>query len=242
MCAAGSINLCPDGRLVGRDRPGAFAELVAVPSHAAVPVPDGLSDDVAVMTEPLANAVHVATKAVAEHTTVFVIGAGPIGVLMVAASRAFGARRVWVTDVDPGRLRIASGQGGEALDVGTAVEEVRAASDGWGADVVIDAVGLEPTWRSALDAVRPGGTIVEVGLGAPAGSLDYFRVLNKEAVIRGSYGWKDREFDAALGWLAGGTVNVDGWVTRAPLVEGQRAFEELVDGGGGRFKVVLGFG
>jgi threonine dehydrogenase-like Zn-dependent dehydrogenase len=144
--------------------------------------------------------------------------------------------------VDPGRLRIASGQGGEALDAGTAVEEVRAASDGWGADVVIDAVGLEPTWRSALDAVSPGGTIVEVGLGAPAGSLDYFRVVNKEAVIRGSYGWREPEFDVALAWLATGKVALDGWISHAPLAEGQRAFEELVDGTGSRFKVVLGFG
>ena len=67
-------------------------------------------------------------------------------------------------------------------------------------------------------------------------------MLNKEATIRGSYGWRDAEFDEALAWLAAGTVGVDGWVTHAPIADGQRAFEELVDGDGSRFKVVLGFG
>jgi L-iditol 2-dehydrogenase len=242
MCAAGSINLCREGRLVGRDLPGAFAERFVVPSGAAVPLPEGLPDDVAVMAEPLANAVHVASKAVGEGASVFVIGAGPIGASMVAAAPLLGARRVWVTDVDRGRLEFARRQGGEVLGADSAVDEIQAATDGWGVDVVIDAVGLESTWRSALEAVSPGGTIVEVGLGAPVGSLDYFRVLNKEAVIRGSYGWKEREFRVALDWLAMGTVDVDGWITRAPLADGQRAFEELVDGDGSRFKVVLGFG
>jgi len=241
-CAEGSINLCRDGRLVGRDRPGAFAELVAVPAEAAVAVPDEMPDDVAVMTEPLANAVHVATMAVSAGGSVFVIGVGPIGSLMVAASRAMGAGRVWATDVDPNRLRFAARMGGVPLAVDGAVDAVVGATEGWGADVVIDAVGVEATWRTALDAVRPGGTVVEVGLGAPAGSLDYFRVLNKEATIRGSYGWRDAEFDEALAWLSAGTVDVGGWISRTPLAEGQRAFEELVDGDGSRFKVVLGFG
>jgi L-iditol 2-dehydrogenase len=241
-CLEGSINLCRDGRLVGRDRPGAFAELVAVPAGAAVAVPGGMPDDVAVMTEPLANAVHVATGAVPADGSVFVIGAGPIGSLMVAASRAMGAGRVWATDVDPDRLGFAARMGAEPIDADEAVDAVVGATGGWGADVVIDAVGVETTWRTALDAVRPGGTVVEVGLGAPVGSLDYFRVLNKEATIRGSYGWKDVEFDEALAWLSAGAVAVDGWISHAPIADGQRAFEELVDGDGGRFKVVLGFG
>lgn len=241
-CDAGATNLCRDGRLVGRDLPGAFAERFAVPSRAAMPLPEALPDEVAVMTEPLANAVHVASNVIGDGASVFVIGAGPIGVLMVVAARLLGASRVWVSDVDEGRLAFARRQGGEPIDAGSVADEIRTASDGWGADVVIDAVGVEATWRSALDAVRPGGTIVEVGLGAPAGSLDYFRVVNKEAVIRGSYGWREPEFDVALAWLATGRVSVDGWVSRASLADGQRAFEELVDGDGSRFKVVLGFG
>ena len=97
-CRAGDVNRCADGRLVGRDLAGGFAELLTVPADAAVPIPGGLPDDVAVLTEPLANAEHVAARAVNPGDTVFVIGSGPIGALMVRAAILHGAAQVFVTD------------------------------------------------------------------------------------------------------------------------------------------------
>jgi L-iditol 2-dehydrogenase len=236
-CAEGRTNLCAEGRLVGRDLPGGFAELLAVPTGAAVVLPDGIEDHVAVLTEPLANAVHVARTAVAKGDVALVIGSGPIGVLMAKAALLEGANRVLVTDPVSERLRFATAQGAEAV-AGDPMQAAHAATDGGGADLVIDAAGFEATWALGLRAVRPGGRIVEVGLGSGSGTVDFFGVLGKEATITGSYAWTDDDFARSIELLDGGALRTDGWITTMPLAEGHRAFEELT-GGGDAFKVVL---
>jgi L-iditol 2-dehydrogenase len=239
-CRAGDINHCATGRLVGRDLPGGFAERFVVPERAAVPIPPDMPDDVATLTEPLANAVHVASRGVRPGDRVFVIGAGPIGVLMARAAMLFGATDVHVTDPVAERLRLAEAQGAVALNAGgDPGDAVRAATGGRGPDLVIDAAGFEATWALGLRAVRTGGRIYQVGLGAASGSLDYFAVLGKEATITGSYAWTDDDFARALDLLAAGEVDPTGWITRMPLEGGQSAFEELTGGQPGRFKVVL---
>ena len=238
-CRRGDINHCANGRLVGRDLPGGFAERFAVPAHAAIPIPRELSDEVATLVEPLANAVHVAGRAVRPDDRVLVIGAGPIGVLMSRAALRFGAGDVHITDPVPDRLAIAEAQGAIPLAGDDPAAAIRAATAGRGADLVIDAAGFEATWALGLEAVRTGGRIVEVGLGAAAGRLDYFAVLGKEVTISGSYAWTDDDFARALELVAAGELDPTGWFTRMPLAEGGRAFEELASGLGGRFKVVL---
>jgi len=237
-CRAGNINQCATGRLVGRDLAGGFAELLVVPASAAVPIPSDLHDDVAVLVEPFANAVHVASRAVNAGDRVFVIGSGPIGVLMARAALLHGAARALVTDPVRERLRFAEAQGAEVLPEGDPEPAVLEATEGEGADVVIDAAGFEATWALGLRAVRPGGHIYEVGLGAPSGSVDFLTVLGKEATITGSYAWTDDDFDRSLALLIDGALRPTGWITRMPLDRGPEAFEDLVDGAG-RFKVVL---
>jgi L-iditol 2-dehydrogenase len=239
-CHAGDVNHCATGMLVGRDLPGGFAERFAVPAGAAVPIPPDMPDDVATLTEPLANAVHVASRAVRPGDRVFVIGAGPIGVLMARAALLSGAADVHVTDPVLGRLRLAEAQGAVALGGGgDPADAVRNATGERGPDLVIDAAGFEATWALGLRAVRTGGRIYQVGLGAASGSLDYFAVLGKEATITGSYAWTDDDFELALEMLARGDIDPAGWITRMPLEDGQRAFEELTGAEPGRFKVVL---
>jgi L-iditol 2-dehydrogenase len=236
-CAEGRTNLCVEGRLVGRDLAGGFAELLAVPSDAAVALPAEIDDLDAVLTEPLANAVHVAHTAVTKGDVALVIGSGPIGVLMAKAALLEGADKVLVTDPLADRLRFATAQGAEAVQ-GDPIEAVLAATDGDGADLVIDAAGFDSTWALGLRAIRPGGRIVEVGLGSGSGTVDFFGVLGKEATITGSYAWTDEDFARSIELLAGGALRTDGWITTMPLAEGQRAFETLT-GGGDAFKVVL---
>jgi 2-desacetyl-2-hydroxyethyl bacteriochlorophyllide A dehydrogenase len=237
-CREGAINHCLTGRLVGRDLPGGFAERFAVPAAAAVTLDANLSDDVAVLAEPLANAVHVASRALREGDTVFVIGAGPIGVLMAKAALVYGAGRVLITDPVADRLTRAVAQGAESVGGDDPAESVVEATDGVGADVVIDAAGYEATWAMGLRAVRHGGRIDEVGLGSPSGTVDFFGVLGKEATIVGSYAWDETDFARAIELLEDGALDPSGWLTSMPLADGQRAFQELVDGAG-HFKVVL---
>jgi threonine dehydrogenase-like Zn-dependent dehydrogenase len=80
---------------------------------------------------------------------------------------------------------------------------------------------------------------VEVGLGAPSGSLDYFSVLGKEATITGSYAWSEADFARSFDLLSQGALDPSGWITTMPLDEGQGAFEQLTTPGSDLFKVVL---
>ena len=239
-CASGAINHCATGRLVGRDMAGGFAEQFAVPAASAIPFDADVPDEVATLTEPIANAVHVTSRSVGNGDRVFVIGAGPIGVLMAKAAFLQGASRVLVTDPVPERLRLAEAQGAEPVSGEDPAASVVEATDGEGADVVIDAAGYEATWAMGLRAVRTGGRIDEVGLGAASGTVDFFAVLGKEVTIAGSYAWGDEDFARAVQLMAQGVLDPAGWITTMPVEDGQRAFQELVDGSG-RFKIVLTF-
>ena len=238
-CRAGDINHCATGRLVGRDLPGGFAERFVVPVTSAVPIPPDLPDDLATLTEPLANAVHVASRWVRPGDRVFVIGAGPIGVLMSRAALLFGAADVHITDPVAERLGRAEAQGARRLTGDDPAAAIRAVTGGHGPDLVIDAAGFEATWALGLETVRTAGRIVQVGLGAPAGRLDYFAVLGKEITLTGSYAWSDDDFARALELIAAGELDATGWFGRMPLADGQRAFEELASGRGGHFKLLL---
>ncbi len=237
-CREGRPNLCTSGRLVGRELTGAFAERFAVPAKAAVPIAEEVPDDLATLTEPLANAVHVTSRAVRSGDDVLVIGAGPIGVLMARMALQQGARRAFTTDPIASRRELAKAQGATPLEGEDLEVAIREATDGRGVDVVIDAAGFEATWALALRAVRPGGRIEAVGLGAPAGRVDFFAIAGKEVSVTGSFAWTDDDFARSLELIERGAIDTTGWFTTMPLAEGQRAFEELVDTTE-RFKVVL---
>jgi 2-desacetyl-2-hydroxyethyl bacteriochlorophyllide A dehydrogenase len=237
-CRQGAINRCRTGLLIGRDLPGGFAERMVVPVGSVATLPDPLGTEAAVLIEPFANAVHVVATAPAADATVLVIGAGPIGVLMACAAMLDGARRVLVTDPVAERLARAARHGAVPIsgdDLGSAIAD---ATDGAGVDLVIDAAGFPATWALGIEAVRTGGRIVEVGLGAPRGELDYFAVLGKELTISGSYAWGKQDFARSLALIVEGRLDPTGWTTSMPLADGARAFERLVSEAP-PFKVVL---
>jgi 2-desacetyl-2-hydroxyethyl bacteriochlorophyllide A dehydrogenase len=237
-CRDGRPNLCRSGRLVGRELSGAFAERFAVPGRAAVPFPVDVPADLATLTEPLANAVHVTERSVREGDDVLVIGAGPIGALMARMTLERAARRAFIADPIASRLELARAQGATPLEGDDPTAAVLEATDRRGVDVAIDAAGFEATWTLGLRALRPGGRFEAVGLGTPGARVDVFAIAGKELQVTGSFAWTDGDFARAIELIAGGAIDTTGWFTTMPLAEGQRAFEELVDTTE-RFKVVL---
>jgi L-iditol 2-dehydrogenase len=237
-CRGGRPNLCRSGRLVGRELTGAFSERFVVPERAAVRFPSDVPDDLATLTEPLANAVHVTSRAVQTDDDVLVIGAGAIGVLVARMALELGARRAFVTDPIASRLDLARAQGATPLDGEDPATAALEATDGRGVDVAIDAAGFGTTWDLGVRSLRPAGRFEAVGLGTPEVRVDVFAIAGKELTITGSFAWTEGDFDRAIALIAAGAIDTTGWFTTMPLDEGQRAFEELV-GATERFKVVL---
>ena len=172
-CLQGQPNLCLERQGLGMQLDGAYAERVVVPEAMADPIPDALSFEDAALVEPLAVAMHAVDLApFGPADTVAIVGAGPIGLLALLAVRRRGAGRILVTDRDPHRLELARALGAdEAIDVsaGDPVERVLAATDGRGADAVLEAVGIAPTVAQSIAIARPGGTVTWVGNSAPGG-------------------------------------------------------------------------
>jgi L-iditol 2-dehydrogenase len=228
-CREGRPNLCPSRRLMGMDFPGAFAEAFVIPAAQLMGVPDGLEDGEACLAEPLANGLHSAGRSVTTGDDVLVIGAGAIGLFAARGAVLAGAARVLVTDRLASRLALVGALGGEPVPAEGAEAAVAAATRGDGVDVVIDAVGLPATWALAIAAVRYGGRIEAIGLGAPEGPVSYHALVTKGVTLAGAYACVPADFERSLALLADGGVDVGSWITTVPLGEGQRGFETLVD-------------
>ena len=219
-CQAGRENLCPRRRLLGLDCPGTFADLVAVPAAALVPVPAGVPAEVAALTEPLATALAVFSGYdLSPGQRVAVIGCGSIGLLAVYAAVRAGAT---VIAADPVAARRQA-----ALEVGAS--DVAESAEQWpagAADFVVDAVGIEQTWTAALKAVRPGGVVDVVGLGQASGVVAVGDIVRSGLTLRGTYAYTRDDFAAALAMLAEQPPSTS-WLERLALKKGPAAFESL---------------
>jgi L-iditol 2-dehydrogenase len=238
-----------DGRMVLGVSPGeyrrhgAFAEYVAVPQHVLCRVPAGVSFEQAAMTEPVAVAAHaVALTPVALGDAAVVVGAGMIGLCLVQVLRAAGCARVFAVDLDAARLEMAARLGADVvLDPRTAdvAKEVAQATEGRGADVAFEAVGLASTVAAAIAAVRRGATVTLVGNLSPAVEIPLQAVVTRQLRLQGSAAIAG-EYPAALWMIERGVVNVDAMRSAvAPLAEGPLWFDRLYRKERGLMKVVL---
>jgi threonine dehydrogenase-like Zn-dependent dehydrogenase len=179
-CARGLTARCERGQLFGWVERGAGlhggqAELVRVPlaDSTLLPLPRDLAPEAGLLLgDVLATGHHCAVMAGASPDTICaVVGCGPVGLMAVLAARELGAERVFALDAVPERLAFAARLGAEPADIssGGAVERIRQATGGRGADAVLEAVGTAASSRMAYDLVRPGGTIAAVGVHHEAG-------------------------------------------------------------------------
>jgi L-iditol 2-dehydrogenase len=252
-CRHGRFNLCERRELIGAHRPGAFAEYVLVPAAACLPVPRsrGAGADssaaiaiaVAAMAEPVACAVRAVRLAgVGLGDRLLVLGGGPIGLLCARLAALAGAT-VALSDTNPARLEMARAWGVElpmsAEDAGDPAA-VSSVFTGGAPDAAIDAVGLELTRRSAIRAVRRGGSVVFIGLHETGASFDGNDLVRNEVVVRGCFAYSPADFETACTLLATGALpGADSWLSQRPLDEGASSFAELVDTQPDVLKIVL---
>jgi threonine dehydrogenase-like Zn-dependent dehydrogenase len=243
LCRRGSTHLCRNRQVFGMDRPGAFAELVAVPARIVYPMPAAMTAVQGALVEPLANGIHVLSLAAGHPLqTVVILGAGPIGLMCLQAAIQRGAERVAVSETHPGRREVALALGAAAVwdpRGGGLGGHVEGFTDGCGADLVIDAVGSAETKREAVTASRPGGEIVWIGLHGDEVTLSSFDLILAERRLTGSYGAGDGDIRTAIQWFSEGRARTDPWVETAPLSRGAEAFFAALRQEGSAVKVVL---
>jgi len=244
LCQAGHQNLCPLRQLVGAHRPGAFAELVAVSAASCTRLPANLSPVAGSLAEPLACGVRAArVGGVGDGTSVAIFGAGPIGLMCVSACRRVGGEVRLVVDMHAGRLTTAARWGALATCNASSDDPVAAArrvSGGLGVDVAIDAVGASATRRAAIEAVRPGGVVVFLGLHEAESAVQANHVVRSEVRITGSFAYTPTEFAEAVRMLAKGDVRVSSdWLEERPLAACAASFAQLIDAPPAIAKIVL---
>lgn len=238
----GRHNLTLPRNILGIHRPGSYAQYVTVPAVNVYPLPDHMSFEHAALTEPMACGLRAAKLSGCTATDrVLITGLGPIGLLTLQVVKAMGARTIFATDTDADRLAIGKHFGVQVLNPKTAnvVETVKAATNGEGVDMAIDAVGANATRRQCIEAVIPGGRVVFTGLHEEESPLPANYIIRNEINIQGSFAYTPLDFEAAFDWLAQGRIEIDPWIMKAPLAEGGAMFERLLSHPGPVAKILL---
>jgi threonine dehydrogenase-like Zn-dependent dehydrogenase len=242
-CARGDTHLCAQRQIFGMHRPGAFAEFVNVPARCLIPWPENLPAEAAALAEPLANGIHVVN--LTRHlpaATALVLGAGPIGLFCQQALQVLRGSRVFVADLSPERLAIAKKLGAAGVinpREQDAAKVILAATGGEGADLVVDAVGASATKKTSLEALRPGGVTVWIGLHENTITLDSYNITLPEKQVLGTYAAKIEELQHALELMASGQVDALSWVQRFSLEDGVTAFHRMLAAKGADIKAVI---
>ena len=190
-CRAGRRHLCMNTRGVGVNRPGAFAEYIAVPAFNVFKLPDAITDDMASILDPLGNATHTALSFDLVGEDVLITGAGPIGIMAVAIARYAGARHVVITDVNEYRLELARKMGASvALNVkrDSIDDTMRGLGMEEGFDVGMEMSGNPTAFRDLLRTMHHGGKVALLGIPPDETAIDWNEVIFKGLVLKGIYG------------------------------------------------------
>jgi L-iditol 2-dehydrogenase len=247
-CREGMINLCDRRRVLGVScedyrQNGAFAEFVAVPPRILYRLPEGLSFEHAAMVEPFAIALHAIRRSPpALNDNVVVVGAGMIGLALVQGLRHTGCGRLIILDVANERLSMAKKLGAtHTINSGAenALALIQELTNGRGADVSFEAVGMTVTVDLALRCLRKGGAVTLVGNVAPKVEFPLQVAVTRELAIHGSCASRG-EYPACLDMLARGDLKAEPLISAtAPLKQGADWFDRLYRKDPGLLKVVL---
>lgn len=237
------LHLLAEGRYFGSaaampHTQGAFAERISVRPEQLRAIPEGLPLELAVLAEPLAVSLHGVDRARDRiaGARVLVAGSGPIGCLAIAALRARGAREIVASDIAAFPLGVAARVGADAV-IDLTAEAVPAGSF----DVVVECSGVLPSFVAAIDSVRAGGTIVQLGI-LPSGDLaaPLSKIISREITLHGSQRFEN-EIGEALEILAAYPGLRHVVTSVVPLEDAEAAFAEAADSSRSS-KVVLRIG
>jgi len=230
-CQSGRHSICDDRPILGLGLNGCFSRFVAVRRENVYPVPAGVSFEVAAMSEVLCVALHTLDRIpVAPGDTVAVVGAGPLGFLILLAARAAGASRLVMTGLraDRDRLKVATELGAQTLVVDEVdpTQAVRDLTRGLGADVVFECAGHPSAVPQALSLVRKGGRVGVLGLGHADSAFNTAMLSYREIDLVGVRAYEPSTWHRSYDVLASRQFPLERLVThRLPLEEAAHGIE-----------------
>ena len=232
-CSAGSEQFCESVRMLGHHADGGFAEYIAVPARNAFSLPEEIPfEQGATLMCASATAYHALSKArlrAGERVAVF--GAGGLGQSAIQLARAFGAVDVIAVDINEEKLKLAAQHGASAVNAIKLdpVLEIRRLTNGKGADVAIEMIGLTETMRQSVQCLAVLGRAVIVGLSDRPLEIETYReLLGKEAEIIGSNDHLAQELPALIELARRRVLDTSQIVTRTvPLEAG--AINQVLD-------------
>lgn len=244
----GYYNLSDNRRVLGvscRDYRlhGALAEYVSVPQQNLYRIPEKVTFNQAAMVEPAAVALHaIELTPIKMNDTALVVGAGIIGLFVIQFLRITGCGIIVAADINRNKLEMAKKLGAD-VTLHPQDDNIRdlllGLTEGRGADVAFEVVGISSTIKTAVESLRKGGTLTLVGNVSPTVELPLQAVVTRQIRLQGSCAICG-EYPEVLVMIEKGLLNVDELLSAtAPLAEGASWFKRLYNKEPGLMKVIL---
>lgn len=243
-CRQGAFNMCVKLGSTGFAADGGFAEYAVVKDYSLFALPDSVSDDAGAFVEPLAVAVRAVKRSrLTIGDTVAVVGAGPIGLLVMQVCLAAGAAKVFVIEPMPARRDLAKELG--AFEVFEPGQEdpgkaIAGYTDNLRVDVAFDCVGNQPSFDTAVKVTGRRGRICVAGLSLKPIQVPFIRLWGHEKEVTFSSGYEN-EFPAAIALLADQRIQVEPLVSaRIPLAEFvEKGMRPLIESPADNIKILV---
>ena len=243
-CRNGRVNACQHNETLGVQRNGAMRETICLPWDKVIPAMD-LSPEQCALVEPMSVGFHAVNRGqVTDSDIVLVIGCGMVGMGAIVRSSLRGATVV-AADIDDEKLALAREMGASHV-INTRTDDVHARlqelTDGFGPDVVIEAVGSIPTYQMAIDEVDFTGRVVCIGYAKSEVSFQTKLFVQKELDIRGSRNALPGDFRAVIRYMERGTCPTERLISRIVKPEqAAQAMQEWSEAPGRVFRILVDF-
>ena len=240
-CMAGRRHLCANTQGVGVNRPGAFAEFIALPMTNIWRHSAGIDQEVAAIFDPFGNAVHTALSFPVLGEDVLITGAGPIGIMAISVARHAGARHIVVTDMNPFRLELARKMGATLAvnPANTSLKELQSQLNMHeGFDVGLEMSGNPAALKDMIANMSHGGKIAILGIPSKEIEMDWRPVIFNMLTIKGIYGREMYDTWYKMSVMIESGLDISPVIThRFALEDFQQGFDAMISGQTG--KVVL---
>ena len=193
-CRNGNPHICANNMgVLGRNVNGCFADYIALDKKALIRLPENLTYEQGAILEPFATAMHAVSKVKPEGKSLLIAGSGTIGQMAISIAKVFGCTKLFALDISDQKLEESKKRGADICINGLKedmVSIIKAETDGYGVDAVIDFTGNERVINQIVEATRIAGTIVHVGMVEKPLTYQNFMygVVYKELIVTGIFG------------------------------------------------------